>query len=63
LNSLSFSFNYVSAFLFDSPFLSDIHPTWRNAFIVPFPVNGERYTRSYRHNPEDKKFTNRWKQM
>jgi len=36
-NSLSFSFNYVSAFLFDSPLLSDIHPAWCIAFIVSVP--------------------------
>jgi hypothetical protein len=37
LDSFSFSFNYVSAFLFDSPFLSDIHPAWCIAFIVSVP--------------------------
>jgi hypothetical protein len=37
LNSLNFSFSYVSAFLFDSPFLSDIQPACCIAFIVSVP--------------------------
>jgi hypothetical protein len=53
LDSLCFSFNYVSAFLFDSSFLSDIHPEWRNAFIVSVPSEWKTVYKKEKTQPRE----------